>query len=132
ASVRSGMPQDAQTPDQRLFALVESDDAEAVADELTDLVSSIDLERLGDPARGMLATTEGPHAKAIAQGVLARMKTGTPLFFGAVDLMIAADLSLEEKWLVDVALSTPAERDDSASAAAAVLGPAATGKLIDA
>ena len=132
ASVRSGMPQDAQTPDQRLFALVESDDAEAVANELTDLVSSIDLERLGDPARGMLATTEGPHAKAIAQGVLARMKTGTPLFFGAVDLMIAADLSLEETWLVDVALSTPAERDDSASAAAAVLGPAATGKLIDA
>lgn len=132
ASVRSGMPQDAQTPDQRLFALVESGDAEAVANELTDLVSSIDLERLGDPARGMLATTEGPHAKAIAQGVLARMKTGTPLFFGAVDLMIAADLSLEEKWLVDVALSTPAERDDSASAAAAVLGPAATGKLIDA
>ncbi len=131
AAIRTGIPQTEQTPDQRLLALIESSDAAAAADELTDLVATLDLEDLGDAGRGMLGTTDSRHAKAVAKGLLARMRSGLPLFFGAVELMIAAELNLEEDWLVHLALSAPGARDDSASAAAAVMGPASIGQLID-
>lgn len=131
ASIRAATPQTSQTTEKRLLTLLQADDDSGGAD-LTELVATLDLDTLTDPTRSLLGASRNRHSQSVASGVIERVKTGLPLFYGAVDVVIAAGFSVEDDDLVGLAQATPGDWDDAASAAAAVLGPVSVGELLDA
>ena len=70
------------------------------------------------------------YSRAIADGLLRRLRAGKSLAYGAGDLLAAAGYALEDEVLVKMALAE-SERDENANAAASVLGPIAVGRLVD-
>lgn len=68
---------------------------------------------------------------AVAQGVLARVRTGKALFYVTDTILSDANLSLEDNDLVDLVLAAQTD-ENRARAAACVLGPTVTGRVVDA
>lgn len=71
------------------------------------------------------------YSRAVADGLLRRLRSGKPVGYGMDDLLAAAAFAVEDEALVTKAL-TAGERDSTADAAASVLGPIAVGRLVDA
>ena len=72
------------------------------------------------------------YPQALADGLLRRVRERRELFYGADDILAAAGFALEDDALLGIALQETSRHDDSAEAAASVLGPNAVGRLIDA
>lgn len=72
------------------------------------------------------------YPQAVAEGLLRRVRNGSPLFYGADDMVAAAQIVIEDDALCDIALEATPRRDDRAEAAASVLGPKSVGRMIDA
>jgi hypothetical protein len=83
------------------------------------------------PEEAIFYEARNRYPRAVADGVLARVRVGKPLFYGADDLLAAAGITLEDEQLLALALAHT-RRDQRAQAAASVLGPQAVGRMIDA
>lgn len=119
------------TPRDTLRALLRTR-AEIPAEEVAALVATIDNGTDDSSQPHLLHELTERYPAALAEGLLQRLREGRALFFGADDVMASAGLSLEEDDLLEKALSPAARHDDVAEAAASVLGPRATGALVDA
>ncbi len=71
------------------------------------------------------------YPKAIAEGILQRLRLGRDLFHGADDLLAAGGFGLEDGALLEIALSETGSQDATAAAAISVLGPQSVGRMID-
>lgn len=120
---------DQTTPTETLRALLRTG-AEITGEEVAALVAAME----GDDSSqsDLLHELKERYPTAMAEGLLQRLRTGRALFFGADDVMASSGLSLEGDDLLGKALSPGAQYDDVAEAAASVLGPRATGALVDA
>ena len=78
---------------------------------------------------GTLAVKER-FPRAVAEGVLQRVREGRELPPQSEDLLSGGSFSLEDEALLKAALSMDS-RDDRADAAASVLGPHSVGRLVD-
>lgn len=120
-----------RSPHDRLHAIVYASGTEDMSTDVTAIVAEMEL-RKDEPGRDhLLYEARNRYPRAVADGVLARMRGGKPLFFGADDLLAALGITLEDEQLLALALADT-RRDQRAQAAASVLGPQAVGRMIDA
>ncbi len=79
----------------------------------------------------LLSGLRDRYAKAIADGLLRRLRLAANLFHGAEDFLAAANLQLEDNALLDIVFSESAPQSVRATAAISVLGPHSIGRIID-
>jgi hypothetical protein len=100
--------------------------------ELSQIIAEMQIETTQDANIHLIYEMRGRHLRAIADGLLQRVRAARPLFYGADDLLASAGISLEDNALLAIALSETGRRDDHAEAAASVLGPQTVGHMIEA
>ncbi|WP_426051452.1 hypothetical protein [Brevundimonas sp. SL161] len=122
---------DQPTPRDTLHALLRTG-AKIPAEEVAAMVAAMDNGTDEGSQSNLLHELKERYPVALAVGLLQRLRTGKALFFGADDVIASAGFSLEGDDLLEKALSPAARHDDVAEAAASVLGPRATGALVDA
>ena len=115
----------------RLRAVVQAQGDEDLSGELTAIVAEMEIAKDRDAKVHLLYRARNRYPRAIADGLLQRVRVGSTLFYGADDLLASAGFSLEDNALLDIALSHTRQRDDRAEAAASVLGPQAVGRMIE-
>ncbi|WP_186194538.1 NACHT domain-containing protein [Burkholderia gladioli] len=117
----------------RLRVIVYAQGNEDRSAELTEIISTMEINQHQDPAVQFIYEARNRYLSAVADGLMARVRAGRTLFYGADDILASAGLALEDDTLLELALSDPGHRDDGrAEAAASVLGPIAVGRMVDA
>jgi hypothetical protein len=115
----------------RLRAIAYAGDAQDRSAELRDIISTTKIERQGQEIQ-LVYQARKRYPRAVADGLLARVRAGRTLFYGADDILASAGSVLEDDALVELAMAETSRHDDRAEAAASVLGPQAVGRMIDA
>ncbi|MEZ5491035.1 MAG: hypothetical protein R3F50_12055 [Gammaproteobacteria bacterium] len=115
----------------RLRMIVYARSSEDHSAELSHIISTIEIEQRQDAGVQLIYEARSRYPRAVADGLLARVRAGRTLFYGADDLLASAGFTLEDDALLQLALADPARHDDRAEAAASVLGPMAIGRLVD-
>ena len=101
--------------------------------EVAEIVGQMELDPKHDSGHAHLGyEARKRYPQAVADGLLRRVREGRALFYGADDMLAAAEIALEDDALCEIALEMTARRDARAEAAASVLGPMAVGRMIDA
>ena len=116
----------------RLRRIVYAQEVEDRSAELTDIISTMGIEQRQDAGVQLIYEASNRYLNAVTDGLLARVRAGRTLFYGADDILASAGFALEEESLLEMALSDPGHHDDRAEAAASVLGPTAVGHMVDA
>jgi hypothetical protein len=116
----------------RLRAIVYAHGAGDRSAELAEIIGTMEIERWQDAELHLVYEAHKRYPRAVADGLLTRVRAGRTLFYGADDILASAGFSLEDDALLDLALAETAHRNDRAEAAASVLGPQAVGRMIDA
>jgi hypothetical protein len=131
AAARQRQANNGMSAYDRLRRIVFANGGEDQSAELIAIISEMKVDKDHNAAAQMVYEARNRYPRAVAEGLLARVRAGDALFFGADDILGSAGFSLEDDALLQLALSeTP--RDDRAEAAASVLGPQAAGGIIDA
>ncbi len=120
----------APSPYARLHAIVRTAATADMNAEVTRIVAEMEFSS-GQHAAHLVYEARNRYPRAVADGLLQRVRTGKHLFYGADSLLASAGVSVEDEQLLAVALGDE-RRDDRAAAAASVLGPRAIGRMIDA
>jgi hypothetical protein len=115
----------------RLRAIAYANGGQDRSANLRDIVSTMKIERQRDEIQ-LVYQARNRYPRAVADGLLARVRTGRTLFYGADEILASAGFVLEDDALLEVALAETSRHDDRAEAAASVLGPQAVGRMIDA
>jgi hypothetical protein len=116
----------------RLLMITRNSDAHDKSVELTAIISEMEIDDGQDAAVRLIYEAWKRFPRAVAEGLLGRMRAGRNLFYGADDILASANFSLEEDDLLGLALAETGDRDHQAEAAASVLGPQSVGRMIDA
>jgi hypothetical protein len=116
----------------RLRVLVYAQGTEEHVAELTHIVSSMEIDRQRDTELQLIYEARSRYPQAVVDGLLARVRAGRTLFYGADEILASAGLVLDDEALLQLALADPARHDERAEAAASVLGPETVGRLVDA
>ncbi len=132
AAARERRAADGMSNYDRLRAIVYAQSGEDHSAELTSIISTMEIDKQQDAAVQLIYQARHRYLGAIAEGLLARVRAGRTLFYGADDMLASAGFALEDETLVGLALADPGRRDGRAEAAAAVLGPIAVGRMVDA
>ena len=119
------------SPYDRLRAIVYAQGNEALGGELTTIIAEMEIDKNRDAAVQLLYGARNRYSRAIADGLLQRVRAGRTLFYGADSLLASAGFSLEDDALSEIALAETPRYDDRAEAAAPVLGPQAVGRMIE-
>ena len=127
----SGWRQTETSIEDRLRLIVYADDAEDRSVELTEIISTMEFDGKQDAVVQLVYEARNRYAPAVMHGLLARVRAGRKLFYGADDMLASAGFILEDAEILKLALTDPASDDRRADAASSVLGPKATGEMID-
>ncbi|KAF2988937.1 hypothetical protein MJC1_03993 [Methylocystis sp. MJC1] len=117
---------------ERLREIVYAHDGKDHSAELTALVATIEVEGKNDAELGLIHEARKQYEKAVALGLLKRLREGRKLFYGADNILAASGIVVEDDALLEMVLSPQERMDSSVEAAASILGPVSVGKLIDA
>lgn len=115
----------------RLRAIVHAQESEDRSAEVTDIISKVEIDQRQDPSVQLVYEARNRYLSAVADGLLARVRAGRTLFYGAVDILASAKFALEDDTLLELALADTDRHDTRAVAAASLLGPTAVGRLVD-
>jgi hypothetical protein len=117
---------------EQLRTVVYRQGAEDLSGELAKIIGEMDFDKKQDGVVHLVYQARTRYSRAIADGLLQRVRAGRALFYGADALLASAGFSLEDDALLEIALSGTRRRDARAEAAASVLGPQAVGRMIEA
>lgn len=121
------------SPFQRLRMLVYAPpDGEERDAEVAKIIAEMKIDRKRDGEMHLLYEVRKRYPRALADGLLRRVREHRELFYGADNILAAAGFALEDDALLEIAIEETSRHDDRAEAAASVLGPNAVGQLIDA
>jgi len=116
----------------RLCAIVYAASDKDLSGDLTAVIAEMEIDKKRDAEVRLLYEMRNRYSRAIADGILQRVRAGRTLFYGADDFLASAGFSLEDDVLLEIALSDTSRIDNRAAAAASVLGPQAVGHMIEA
>jgi len=117
---------------ERLRALLSGWSEGDQSAQVADIVAVMEISPKPDSGDAhLLYEARKRYPRAVADGLLRRVRDGRSLFYGADDMLAAAQIVIEDDALCDIALEATPRRDDRAEAAASVLGPKAVGRMID-
>jgi hypothetical protein len=117
--------------EDRLRRIVFGEAHEDCSAELTTIISTMDIDEKQDAGVRLVYEARNRYPRAVADGLLARVRAGRKLFYGADDMLASVGLIIDDEELLSLALANPASHDTQADAAASVLGPVAVGKMLD-
>ena len=132
AAARDRRAENDVTARDRLHAIIVASGDDDRSAEVMTIISEISVEKHDDPVMQLVYQARNRYPRAVAEGLLTRVRAGRSLFYGADDILASEGLSFEDEALLKVALAETLGLDDRAEAAASVLGPQATGRMIDA
>lgn len=115
----------------RLRLIANAEGGEDRGSELTNIICAMEFDRFQDAGVQFVHMARKRYPGAVANGLLARVRTGHKLFYGTDDVLASAGFALEDEALLELALVDPRNPYDRAEAAASVLGPKAAGHLVD-
>jgi len=116
----------------RLRTIVYAQGNADLSGELTKIIAEMEIdEKKRDPEIQLIYEARNRYPRAVADGLLQRVRADRTLFYAADDLLLSGGFSLEDAALLEIALSDTRKRDDRAQAAASVLGPKAVGRMIE-
>lgn len=115
----------------RLSAIIYARDDEDHSGELAEIVAEMEIDKKQDAGVGLLYKAHTRYLRAVADGLLQRVRAGRTLFYGSDDILAAGGFSVEDDELVGIALADGCRHDDRAEAAASVLGPQAVDRMIE-
>lgn len=116
----------------RVRTIIHAQGDEDLSGELTAIIAEMEIDKKRDAEVRLLYEARNRYSRAIADGLLRRVRAGRTLFYGADDLLASAGFTLEDDALLEIALSEIGRHHDRAEAAASVLGPQAVGRMIEA
>ena len=99
--------------------------------ELTEIISSMEINQQQYEEVLIINELRSRYPDAVSKGLLDRVLTKRELFYRADDILASAGFHLEDDALLQFALAATPSNDLHANAAASVLGPQATGAMID-
>ena len=79
--------------------------------ELTEVVSKMKIDQKQDAEVQLLYEARNRYPRAVADGLLARVRAGCKLFYGADDMLASAAFIIEDDELLTLALANPASDD---------------------
>lgn len=115
----------------QLHPIIFASDPQDRSDELTAIITEMEIEDRQDAAVRLIYDAWNQFPQAVADGLLARVRAGRTLFYGADDILASAGFGIEDDDLLRLALVETGRLDDQAEAAASVLGPQSVGRMID-
>ncbi|BBB11206.1 NACHT domain-containing protein [Sphingopyxis sp. FD7] len=115
----------------RLHSIIFASDTQDRSAELATIISDMEIKDRQDAAVRLIYEARNRYPQAVAEGLLARVRAGRELFYGADDILASAGFGLEDDDLLRLALAESPRLDDQAEAAASVLGPQSVGRMID-
>ena len=118
------------TPYDRISELLNGPEGDDREGKLATAIAEVEITDRNSGVAKLIHTAKERSPRAVAEGVLARVREGLELPIQAAELMGGADFALEDEALLSIALSEN-RRDYRADVAASVLGPQAVGRLID-
>jgi hypothetical protein len=116
---------------ERLQSIMISEVDQDHVPEVTAIVSEMEIDHKRDDTH-LFYEMRKRYPRALAEGLLSRVREGRSLFHGADDILGSAGFALEDDKLVEIALAETRGHDVRAEAAASTLGPAAVGRMIEA
>nr|WP_321440569.1 hypothetical protein [uncultured Hyphomonas sp.] len=117
----------------RLRAMIYAQSPADRSNDVEALVASMPMERDEYQSVGGLLFEAGKlYPRAVAQGLLQRVRKGSEIYFRADDILAMSGIVVEDDALLAIALEPGGHSNSHAEAAASVLGPISVGKLIDA
>ncbi|MFV0369505.1 MAG: NACHT domain-containing protein [Hyphomicrobiaceae bacterium] len=120
------------SPLQRLHSLLDAPSGKGHDAGVTELIANMEIDWKSDGERHLMYEVRRRWPRALAEGLLRRVREHRELFYGADDILAAAGFVHEDDALLGIALEETSRHDDRAEAAASVLGPNAVGQLIEA
>lgn len=118
------------TPHDRISMLLNGPEGDDIEAELAIAITEVEITERNSGIANLIHRARERFPRAVAEGILARVREGLELPIQAIELMGGADFALEDEALLQIAL-IESDHDSRADAAASVLGPNAVGKLID-
>lgn len=115
----------------RLRLIVYAEDSEDRSAELVEIVSTMEIDQKHDSERQLVYQARNRYPRAVSDGLLARVRAGSALFYGTDDILASSGLIFEDEGLLTLALDDPTNDTERADAAASVLGPKAVGRMVD-
>lgn len=115
----------------RLRAIIYAQGDEDLSGEVTAIVAEMEIDKKRDAEVHLIYEARNRYSRAIADGLLQRVREDRTLFYGATDILASAGFSLEDVALLDIVLSDTGRHNDRTGAAASVLGPQAVGRMIE-
>lgn len=116
----------------RLRTIVYGEGEADYSGELATIIGEMEVDEKNDAIVHLVYEARKRYSRAIADGLLQRVRAGRTLFYGADDLLASSHLILEDQELLEIALSDTHRRDNRADAAASVMGPQSVGQMIGA
>ena len=116
---------------KRLSALVYEQGDDDDSTEVAAIVAEVEIEDGDNHAESLIYLASERFPRAVAEGMLKRVRNGRKLPYRAPDYMAAGEFALEDEALVNVVLDSDRLGDVRAEAAASVLGSQAVGRVID-
>ena len=124
--------QEAQSAAQKLRALLRrNDDRQAVAAAIRPLIETGDFSDKEERADGAIDEAGRLYPEEVRAALLGRLERRLPFPFRTEELLRGGDVVVDEGPIAELALAAGVDRQLS-NAAAGLLGPNTTGKLIDA
>lgn len=124
--------QEAQSAAQKLRALLRrNDDRQAVAAAIRPLIETGDFSDKEERAGGAIDEAGQLYPEEVRAALLGRLERRLPFPFRTEELLRGVDVVVDEGPIAELALAAVVDRQLS-NAAAGLLGPDTTGKLIDA
>lgn len=130
-AARKRMATEETSGHDRLRLIVYTQDSEERSAELTKIISTMEISKGQDAGVQYIYEARKHYPDAVTDGLLARVRAGLTLFYGADDILASSGFIFEDEELLKLALASPTSADERADAAASVLGPKAVGKMID-
>jgi hypothetical protein len=117
---------------ERVRRIVYGQGDEDLSGELTMIIGEMEVDEKQDAIVHLIYKGRNSYSRAIADGLLHRVRADRTLFYGADDLLASAGVILEDEELLEIALSDTRRHDNRAEAAASVMGPQSVGRMIGA
>ncbi|KGT77322.1 hypothetical protein MA20_22275 [Bradyrhizobium japonicum] len=130
-AARKRLAAEETTVEHRLRRIAHAEALEDCSAELTTIISTMEIDKKQDAGVRLIYEARNRYPRAVADGLLARVRASRKLFYGADDMLASAGFIIEDEELLNLALATPASDETQADAAASVLGPVAVGKMLD-
>lgn len=114
----------------QMHAIVYAHGDKDLSAELVTVIAEMEIDKKQEGAVNLIYEAQKRFPRAVAEGILRRLREGRTLPYHAPKLMAGSGFAFEDDALRDIALEG-GRFDDRASAAVSVLGPKAVGQMIE-